>query len=1366
MKAPLYKISLLKLLIIFSFFILSSHASNYYSDPATGSMSNAGSAANPWASLSAVFAANKTFVAGDTIFLKTGNHGYAVVKGSNTGFVVITPAFGQTPILTRLRVGNGTTQTDYWKIHKLKIQSTSTSVGTTMGVSLVEIYGLSSHVTISGCAISSTSNTTNWGRSEWRDSCNSGLSTRANLNTNHIIENNTITNVAFGIQISSSKTIVRGNTVQNFTHDASRILGSNIIFEKNKLLDLIKVMAYTENHDDLLQAFTTATPSIGTDTLKNDTIRQNIFINTTDTTRTFRGSAQGLGCFDGPLLNWSVENNIVMTDNWHGISLYGATNCKVINNTVLDPYPYTPFDPVDLNSTNTGPAWISINEKTAVIASNNNIVKNNLVANTVTIGSPTMGTATNNIVVGAMSNYTTYFKDVSNLELPGNFDLHLNAGCPAVDAGISATSLKSDFDDTPRPQGAGYDVGAYEYKNSELLATSSGGGTGSYSTLKAAFDDVNNGKLTGAVTIQIKASCIETVSAVLKASGTITAGGTSNYTSIKIYPTLANLSISGSIASGNLIDLQGADNLTIDGRMYIGGIPAADTKSLTIENSASLAAVSINLGVHAEYNSVKFCIIKGSSTTSKGVVNFQAPSTNGNGNSHNSISNNTITGNSVGKPYYGLVSTGFAGSPSSSDTIQANEFPQILQAGVPSSAICLSGAFNDSWKISGNNIYDSSSSFAPTSTSAYYAINILGGFGYEINDNYIGGQTSLCGGNPLTKTNANNNVFAGIYMKTAAAGTVSSIQNNTIKNFHWENNNTGQWYGIMIDAGSITDFNIGNTIGNTIGDNSTTGSIFYTAGATGGNLYGIYVATSGATTCQNNKIGSLIGNNSRTGTGGTTSITAIFKSATGGSTNISNNIIGSPTTPNSILATKAIASQNIYGINCAGTATINIISNNTIANLKDSTTTGTIYAISLTGGKTTVNSNLIHSLFTTMASIGAIVMGISLGPTVSSTCSNNIILLGGNNPTTIYGFNEAATAIANNIYYNTVYIDGVPTSKTLKSYNLYSAGTGATNVRNFKNNIFFNNRQNAGATGNNYTIGLAAFGTGALVCNYNNLYVPTGTYNYVGIYNTTNKRALIDWQGTVISGITLDANSKSDNPSFTVSGGITASDYYSNATLTGFDLSSTINTDFSGATRTNMPKMGALENVLINESTTSITGLNYNLNVSAGPSLAQSFTVSGSSLLNNIFFSAPTDFEISLDPILDYSTVLSLSPIFGILSATTIYVRLISNKSLNNYSGNINIVSIGTSPQTVSLTGFVNDVTTDFADVSSPLNVFVNNGNIKVSGVKAGELIQVYNDLGQKVRTLIAQATENEFHVQNKGVLIIKIRAKSTKIIL
>jgi hypothetical protein len=50
---------------------------------------------------------------------------------------------------------------------------------------------------------------------------------------------------------------------------------------------------------------------------------------------------------------------------------------------------------------------------------------------------------------------------------PGNLDLHLQSGSPAIDTGASDVSslVTADYDGIPRPRGSAYDIGAYEFSS-------------------------------------------------------------------------------------------------------------------------------------------------------------------------------------------------------------------------------------------------------------------------------------------------------------------------------------------------------------------------------------------------------------------------------------------------------------------------------------------------------------------------------------------------------------------------------------------------------------------------------------------------------------------------------------------------------------------------------------------------------------------------------------------------------------------------------------------------------------------------------------------------------------------------------------
>ena len=159
------------------------------------------------------------------------------------------------------------------------------------------------------------------------------------------------------------------------------------------------------------------------------------------------------------------------------------------------------------------------------------------------------------------------------------------------------------------------------------------GATGAdYATLKTAFDAINAGTLTGAVELQIKDNTTETDSARLVASGS----GSASYTSVLIYPTVAGKSITGNLAKPMII-LEGADNVTIDGRVNKTGT----TVDLVINNT-NVTGTAINLINGATNNTIQYNTLKAASTTNKSAIIYIGKSTEAGGNSNNTISHNYL----------------------------------------------------------------------------------------------------------------------------------------------------------------------------------------------------------------------------------------------------------------------------------------------------------------------------------------------------------------------------------------------------------------------------------------------------------------------------------------------------------------------------------------------------------------------------------------------------------------------------------------------------------------------------------------------------------------------------------------------------
>jgi len=90
-----------------------------------------------------------------------------------------------------------------------------------------------------------------------------------------------------------------------------------------------------------------------------------------------------------------------------------------------------------------------------------------------------------------------------------------------------------------------------------------------------------------------------------------------------------------------------------------------------------------------------------------------------------------------------------------------------------------------------------------------------------------------------------------------------------------------------------------------------------------------------------------------------------------------------------------------------------------------------------------------------------------------------------------------------------------------------------------------------------------------------------------------------------------------------------------------------------------------------------------------GPSAEDSFTVSGSNLTDDITIMAPTNFEISLTSSIGFVNSLTLNNVNGGVGATTVYIRLVSDLGINEYSGEVILSSNGATNDTLSVAGVV-----------------------------------------------------------------------------
>ena len=445
-------------------------ATSFYVDPVEGAQSNYGSISSPWHTLEEVvangfirssayqplpydaqsskltaFHVNAPIQPGDTLILLSGLHGSLFLKNYNNALpITLMAAPGESPVLEQVHLQ----ACSNWILDGLIVSSEPYGHYLSDKLIYLESHGWqgpTKNITIRNCHIYSTKSP--WtNAADWVNKASDGLFIKAD---SVLAQGNILENVHFGLTASGDFIQAIGNHIINFSGDGMRLLGSHILFDGNTIKNCYDV---DENHDDGIQSFTT-----NGHVVDHNIIRNNVILNFEDPNQPLLGPLQGIGCFDGFYNDWLIENNLISVNHWHGITLLGANDCRIIHNTVIDPTP----------DEEPGPSWIRIDDHKDGRKSSNCVVANNIV-NRIIADADTSG----NFELRTYQAYQEQFVDYTN------YDFHLLAHSTLIDRGSDFYGNDNDAEGTVRPQGAQVDPGCYEFSaltslHSSIIASKS-----------------------------------------------------------------------------------------------------------------------------------------------------------------------------------------------------------------------------------------------------------------------------------------------------------------------------------------------------------------------------------------------------------------------------------------------------------------------------------------------------------------------------------------------------------------------------------------------------------------------------------------------------------------------------------------------------------------------------------------------------------------------------------------------------------------------------------------------------------------------------------------------------------------------------
>ncbi len=390
-----------------------------------------------------------------------------------------------------------------------------------------------------------------------------------------------------------------------------------------------------------------------------------------------------------------------------------------------------------------------------------------------------------------------------------------------------------------------------------VTATAGTVGPTPYLTLKEAFDAINLGTHQGIITVGISANTAETAPAVLNSSG----AGSAVYTSVLVQPTVDGVTVSGATVAGRgLIELNGADNVTIDGDnpnsggtnrnltltntagptigltsviriAVIAAVPSADNntfRNLNINGSAVGRNAAANTSTTGSENNT-FGIYAGGLAT--GAITAPGPLTSVTTNTAaatTTINALNVTNNAINACARAIVFNGATAAVSTSVTIANNVIggsgtlvgaPPYTS---PATTVYTKGIYivgTTAVSITGNTLQNILS-YVGTAMNAIELNTAIGAGGVNISNNTItgvvnNGTSSAANGIVLTSSSSNPTVNGNIVsnVQTLAGATVAGIilnhtgtagtaQNNKVSTVYSRGSGGFGSYGINLNAGN------------------------------------------------------------------------------------------------------------------------------------------------------------------------------------------------------------------------------------------------------------------------------------------------------------------------------------------------------------------------------------------------------------------------------------------------------------------------------------------------------------------------------------------------------------------------------------